>query len=257
MTHQNILIGNNTFSSDWLVSLKKINKEHIILIDFSNGELLEKTIKDKNINYILPLSRKDYEIIKNKSYDNITILYPNSELFELLNNKLSFTEYMLDNFSNLIPCVYYLNKRQLAKIEFPVIFKPIYSTNGTNMEIYHNETEFLKCRHKIIIQKFIADEYEYSAYILSINGKIINWKVIRCKYPKYTIKTSNFSKYENVKNFDINVFEKIVSKLNYTGGMSIDFKFNDHTKDMYIFEINPRFGGSAFTNNFIYELLCI
>ena len=46
-------------------------------------------------------------------------------------------------------------------------------------------------------------------------------------------------------------------KLNYTGGLNFDFKFDELTKKIYIFEINPRFGGSAFTNNFIYELLCI
>ena len=39
--------------------------------------------------------------------------------------------------------------------------------------------------------------------------------------------------------------------------MCIDFKFNENSNQLYIFEMNPRFGGSAFTNNFIYELLCI
>ena len=126
------------------------------------------------------------------------------------------------------------------------------------MKIYYNNNEFTKCKEKIIIQKFIEDEYEYGAYILCINGKIINYKIIKFKYKKYTIKKINFPKnYENVFNIEIQKFEPIIIKLNYTGGMNIDFKFNDLTKKIDIFEINPRFGGSAFTNNFIYELLCI
>ena len=45
--------------------------------------------------------------------------------------------------------------------------------------------------------------------------------------------------------------------INYTGGLCINFKYDENNNNIYIFEINPRFGGSAFTNNFIYELLCI
>ena len=93
---------------------------------------------------------------------------------------------------------------------------------------------------------------------MCINGKIINWKTIRYKYKKYTIKNNNFpNDYENVIDFKIQIFENIISKLNYTGGMCIDFKYNDFTNNVDIFEINPRFGGSAFTHDFIYELLCI
>ena len=91
-----------------------------------------------------------------------------------------------------------------------------------------------------------------------INWIIINWKIIRFRYKKFNIKKNNFPKnYENIENFQIQLFEKIINKLNYTGGLNIDFKFNDSTNHIDIFEINPRFGGSAFTNNFIYELLCI
>jgi len=126
------------------------------------------------------------------------------------------------------------------------------------MKIYYNSSEFLQCKNKIIIQKFIEDQYEYGAYMLCINGKIINWKIIKFRYPKFTIKKDLFPKnYENVENIEIQLFEPIITKLNYTGGLCINFKFNESTNKIDIFEINPRFGGSAFSNNFIYELLCI
>jgi carbamoylphosphate synthase large subunit len=78
------------------------------------------------------------------------------------------------------------------------------------------------------------------------------------KFDKFHIKTSNFpNNYETVTDIDIKIFEKLMKNLKYTGGTCINFKYNTTTKKIDIFELNPRFGGSAFTNNFIYELLCI
>jgi len=252
--YKNILIGINTFFPDWLSSIKQINKDHIIICDFEDKNL-QNIIINKNIDYFLPLSEKDYLLIKNQVDNRDKILYPSIETFNLLNNKLSFTNFMLENFKDNIPTVYYLDNKQLLNVQYPIISKPIYSINGIGIEIYHNNIEFLKCKKKIIIQKFIEDEYEYSAYMLCINGIIINYKIIKYKYEKYTIKKTNFPKnYEQVNYINIEIFEAIIMKLNYTGGLCIDFKFDNL---IYIFEINPRFGGSAFTNNFIYDLLQI
>lgn len=237
---------------------KKINEENITIIDFTDDNEIEKNITKKNIDYIVPLSKIDYNIIKNKICNNIKILYPKTKLTELLHNKLLFTQFMMNNFSEFIPKVYYLDDILINTIEFPVISKPIYSTNGCNMIIYHNKNEFIKCTTKTIIQKYISYEYEYSCHMLCIDGKIINYKVIKQKYPKYTIKRFNFSSdYENVEIFDIKIFENIIKILNYSGGSCIDFKYDEINKKIFIFEINPRFGGSAFSNNFIYDLLCV
>jgi carbamoylphosphate synthase large subunit len=256
--YQTILIGTNTFYSNWLESIKKIKKYNIILIDFSDSELLKKTIAEKKIKYILPLSDKDYTKIMSYNFKDITILYPNKETHELLDNKLLFTKLFMNNFNEFLPTVYYLDNKKIKDIEYPVISKPIYSTNGKNMKIYKNESEFSQCKDKTIVQKFVADPYEYAAYILCINGNIKTWKIIRFKFDKFHIKTSNFpNNYETVTDIDIKIFEKLMKNLKYTGGTCINFKYNTTTKKIDIFELNPRFGGSAFTNNFIYELLCI
>ena len=256
--YQTILIGTNTFYSNWLESIKKIKKYNIILIDFSDSELLKKTIAEKKIKYILPLSDKDYTKIMSYNFKDITILYPNKETHELLDNKLLFTKLFMKHFSEFLPTVYYLDNKKIKDIEYPVISKPIYSTNGKNMKIYKNESEFSQCKDKTIVQKFVADPYEYAAYILCINGNIKTWKIIRFKFDKFHIKTSNFpNNYETVTDIDIKIFEKLMKNLKYTGGTCINFKYNTTTKKIDIFELNPRFGGSAFTNNFIYELLCI
>jgi len=258
MTYKNILLGINPFSDDWLISLYKINKENIIICDFENENELQNLFIKKQIDYIIPLSKKDLLIIKNyKQYDNI-IIYPNDETINILDNKILFTKFMLENFTDYIPTVYYLDNIKLLNVEYPIISKPVYSQNGNNMKIYYNEKEFLQCKNKLIIQKFIEDQYEFSSYMLCINGIIITYKIIKSKYKKFTIKQNNFPhNYEIDEHININFFEEIIMKLNYTGGICFDFKFNFLLNKIDIFEINPRFGGSAFALNFIYDLLCI
>ena len=54
-------------------------------------------ILTKNIKYILPLSNRDYNLIKNNikkiNNNDIKILYPTEDVYKLLDNKNSFTEY--------------------------------------------------------------------------------------------------------------------------------------------------------------------
>lgn len=262
MSYKKVLLGTNPFSPLWLPALNEINESHIFISDFNKESILD-LIDEQHIDYIIPLSERDNKLIKkykqnNKIKDNVQVLYPNDDVFELLDNKCRFNEFMLVHFRELIPDIYFLNGEKIKDIEYPVIFKTAYSTNGLNMKIYTNETEFLQCNDKTIIQKFVDYNDEYAAFILCINGEIINWKVIKHKYRKFHIKTNNFPKnYIDDKTFDIQVFEKLIKYLNYSGGMCINFKFNVMTNSAYIFEINPRFGGSAFSNNFISELISI
>lgn len=267
-SNKKILIGENVFSENWKIALNKINVQYIIFADLTDINKIKTILEITNIDYILPLVYEDY--VKLISYDigkHIKILHPTIEIYELLNNKLLFTTYMINNFPDCIPTTYYLDNKKLNnnddKIEYPVIYKPMYSINGSNMQIFHSYRQ-LRHAKKLIIQKYIADQYEYGCNLICINGIIINYKIIRYFYPKYYIKKSSFPRsFETVEHNTatntniINIFNPIIAKLNYSGGMCIDFKFNEETCKMNIFEMNPRFGGSAFTLEFISELITI
>lgn len=253
MTFHNILIGTKTILS-WKHCIQHLQHPNLFIINFNDSAILEETLLKNNIDYILPLSERDYNTIQ---YIPIKILYPKPETYNLLDNKILFIQFMLKYFRHYIPEIYYLDRVKLKALSFPVISKPIWSKGGSNMNIYHTERDFATCTSKHIVQQFIKDLYEYSAYILCIDSEIKTWKIIRYKYPEYTIKKDNFpANYENVPEFDITIFRKIIKKLDYTGSMCIDFKL-DKKNRIKILEINPRFGGSAFTNNFIHELLQI
>jgi len=259
--YKHILIGKRAFYRDWQLVLNNINKSNIIICDFENFHEFKETILFKNISYVLPLSPKDYNSALShikKIGSNIKVLYPTDQTYELLNNKNKFTEFMLKNYIEYTPDVYYLNDIKLKDIDYPAISKPIYSFMGKNMTILYNNKDLLKIKKYNNIQKFIDDEYEYGAYFLCVDGIILTQKIICFKYKKYTIKKQNFPKEsESVENFNVDIFKNIIRELNYSGGACINFKIDKLNNKLYIFEINPRFGGSAFSNNFIYELLCI
>jgi carbamoylphosphate synthase large subunit len=211
---------------------------------------------------VIPLSDLDYDLIKDifqkLDINNIKIVYPTKETISLLHNKNHFTNFMLTKYIGYIPDIYYLDNKKLKDIEYPAIYKPTYSTNGKGMCIIYNDDDFLRLRNHNNIQQFVANKYEYAALMLCIDGHIINYKILRHRYRKYNIKKTNFPDIsEHIEDFNITVFRDIIKELNYSGGVCIDFKFDEKTDKIYIFEINPRFGGSAFTLNFIGELLCI
>ena len=254
----NILIGTRTYSPFWLKILEEQNNPNLIVAPFNNKNILE-LIKSKNIDYILPLYIEDYTTVKNNQHikQNI-ILFPKNNIFTILHNKLKFTKFMKEYFIDLIPTVYILDRIQINDIKFPVISKPIFSSNGNDITIYKNEIEFCNCKNKIIIQEYITDLYEYGAHMLCINGKIINWIITKYKYTDYHIKQGVFPENcEYETDFPIHLFHPILIHLNYSGGICIDFKYNPDTQKINIFEINPRFGGTPFSNNFISQLLYI
>lgn len=264
---KNILIGTNPHTIQWLPALNKIRKldEHIHVCDFYDWQITTDIITDKNINYVLPLSKKDNVLIKKnltklarvkKTKTDVRIIYPSEQTIELLDNKNLFTQFMLDNYKENIPEVYYLNGQSVNPIKYPAIYKPMRSHSGLNMVVVHNEHELKKLKDLNNVQKFIEDLYEYSFYALCVDGEIITWKIARFEYEKFNIKKGIFPRdYEFVDNFDIGLFASIVKKLNYSGGLCVDFKYSESESKIYIFEMNPRFGGSAFAFGFICDLI--
>jgi len=259
--YKNILVGTNAPFIDWSIAIRSINKPNIVISNYSNKESTKNIILRKNIQYILPLSLLDYNLIlkyTNADINNAKILHPSIDIYELLNNKNKFTEYMLSNFKHYIPDIYYLNNIQLNDICYPAVYKPMISSSGQYIKIIYNSEDLNNLESFNNIQQFIDEEYEYGAFLLCQDGEIIKQKIIRDKYSKYHIKNAPFKNtFEIVHDFDNSVFKEIVANLMYSGAMNIDFKIDHHTGRLYIFEINPRFGGSAFTNKFFYELICV
>lgn len=274
---QTILIGSKPFELSWLKGLESIKKSHIIIKDF------EKLINENNkinCDWILPLSEIDYNLALEYSKIYLIedkIIYPKKETIDLLHNKIKFNKFMLEHYPSNIPLIYWMEEKKYIEPKFPAIIKPNISVCGIGMKIIKNMDEYLNylenpikfyppnsvnsikmetlTKSNYILQEYIENEYEYSGYFLCIGGEIKTWKIIKQAFKGLFIKRHNFTNYINSMDVPIELFKNIIKKLNYSGGLCVDFKY--HNSNIYIFEMNPRFGGSAFTQNFIYELLCI
>jgi carbamoylphosphate synthase large subunit len=184
-------------------------------------------------------------------------LFVDDDTYELLHNKIKFNEYMMKQYVDYIPKIFCLNNKMIDKnICYPVIIKPNVSVCGKNMHICRNKNEFSKYRlRKIdILQQFTINEVEYVAQLFCINGNIINHKIARQKYDLYNIKSTPYdASCEYDDDFDMTVISDIIKQLNYSGGCCINFKMQNDT--IQIFEMNPRFGGSAFSLRLFEELI--
>jgi carbamoylphosphate synthase large subunit len=253
-----ILVGTNIFSSDWKKCINDINSEHIMFTDLKkNINNLSNYVQQNNIDYIVPLCRKDYDLINKQTELRRKIIFVNNDTHELLHNKIKFNKYMTVHYIKYIPKIFYLNNKIIDNnICYPVIIKPNISVCGKNMYVCKNKNEL--SRHKMrkiaIMQKFIIDVNEYSAHLFCIDGHIINYKITCQKYDLYNIKSTHFNALcEYVDDFDMTTIGDIIKQLNYSGGCCIDFKMQDGI--MQIFEMNPRFGGSVFSLRLFEELI--
>lgn len=239
--------------------------DNLSMCNFKDHMIMTKNIVEQNISYLLPFSPRDNWYACKCLTDNklmCKILYPTDQNVELLDNKISFTKFMLEHYPENIPDVYYLKNVELKPICYPAIYKPERSVSATGIVLVHNINDLDSLENRCIIQKFINDRYEYGAYALCVDGKALRWKIIRYAFEEFNIKKTVFpTNYENVENFDVGLFDSIVSKINYTGGICINFKYvqvlepSPDENKIYVFEINPRFGGSAFYCGFFSELI--
>jgi glutathione synthase/RimK-type ligase-like ATP-grasp enzyme len=251
MNYKKILIGTGAFFNSWIPYIEKLNdKQNIIARRLDTVDIDELV---KQVDYVIPMSLREYNIVR--KFDK-KVLFPNLETFELFNNKVMFTKFMLDNFPNNIPETYVLDKKEILQPQDKTkifVTKSDKSVSGSGVFLSHGYDSAITKKH--VVQEYIDSEYEYSAYLLVIDGKIINYKVLRQKYKGPVIKRKNFGEEcEIVESFDLELFNKILSKVNYVGPVNFDFKIKDNV--IKIFEANPRFGGSVVVKDFVYDLIC-
>lgn len=263
-----IVTGMRPLFPDWYEPLRELEGKVLCFAYLNDSVRTSQFLRQHSISYILPLSPQDYvDAIKCVgSFCVPRVLYPAPPLFELLDNKVEFTKWMLKMFPEWIPKVYWIQGESNFcddHLQYPVIVKPMFSVCGVDMHICHTAADLDERRKSqltiAIIQEFIHEPVEYAAYMMCLDGTILTHHMICHSFPPFTIKSSNFPK-EAIEVLDeklLSQFEQLVKCLCYTGGMCINFKRNNETGRLSIFEINPRLGGSAFSCGFLEKLLKI
>ena len=199
---------------------------------------------------IIPLSNIDYYLYNN--YLN-NIFKNNLDNIEIFNNKSRFAEYMMNNFINTIPKVYYYNYEEIEYINFDdnnkKIIKPNCDNGGQNIEIIFDN----KIKKNNVISKYIQHNRFYTGHLLIKNGIIIH-KIYFFSYTtdENYIQRGAIQFYQIKYNINDDIFNKIFEKINYNGFACIDFIIEND--NIIIFEINPRIGGSLINNIPIFSI---
>lgn len=134
-----------------------------------------------------------------------------------------------------------------SKKKFPKIIKKRHGFGSRDMTKVNNEHElkmffYNKNIKKYIVQPYIdGTEYTVDCYV-SLNGSI------KCIVPRIRIevRSGEVSKSMTVKNHRlINLSRKILNCGDFVGPITLQFIEESLSKDTYIIEINPRFGGGV------------
>ncbi|MCK9210001.1 MAG: ATP-grasp domain-containing protein [Ignavibacteriaceae bacterium] len=181
-----------------------------------------------------------YPIVNN--YEAVTICNDKWETFKFL-----------DSHSIGTPYTYYfkdgeLNENEL-KLEYPVLLKPRVGRGSQNIFIIHNTEELKLISKYLSLRKidFVVQEYvgslndEYTIGVISDkNANVIDSIVMKRKLGGgYTDSATICEPSE------LNLFcEKVAKILNSTGPLNIQLRM-DKNNQPKIFEINPRFSGTA------------
>lgn len=235
---------------DWLPILKKwriiIVDDIVSFIQNSNGEI------------VLLLNYKDIELVCNslnlKNYPNVYC--SNYDVINILNNKVQFHNFMIDNGFNLVPNIYKINNKSIMDIKFPCIFKLIETFGGNGSKVCHNNNDLMNCDvadKNYFVQEYIVGKHERTLHLFVKHGKIMWSKCYEMEMDsEYHIQRGKMKQYKVVK-FNCDVFKDIFKVLKYTGFACVDFKILNG--EIKIFEINPRLGGSLVHGNDFRELI--
>ncbi len=202
---------------------------------------LKHIVKTHAINIVLPFVDPAVRIaaILNDELDNVHIPVSNKDMCSLMFNK-SKAACWLDEQSLPVPEIYDINK-----IVYPVIFKPVTGSASKGIIVVHSpdELSFIKNPENYLIQKYIEKNEEYTVDCFVSNmGEIIS------VVPRIRLETAGGEvvRSRTVKCGKIIQFSKsILAKGKFIGPITIQFLKDLNDGNIYVMEINPRFGGGA------------
>ena len=222
---------------EFKVGLRVTNKDYL--------EALKETIKNNNIQVVIPASEIDLVFYSNLSKKEALtlgakLLIPNQSLIETAIDKKKTCDFLKKN--NLpYPTVYDTKK---VNIKYPCISKPRKSSGGTNVFIVENENESSFYRNKynnLIFQELLDGEKGEFTCCCFMGSKGLFRSIIL----KRDLAVGGYSKYGEVieDNSITDLLLNLSKLLNLRGSINIQMRI--HQGLPTIFEINPRFSSTV------------
>ena len=231
---------------DWKIHFR--HNSNITYVDTINSIDLSQNFK------IIPICPNDFV-----RYDATKLMFfTNPYSIAKLNNKGLFAEFMMKYFESYIPLTLYYNVNNKyiynSGVTKPsMILKSTIGAGGINVKII-KDSDFLenigefKLIKNIVVSEYITYDVIYSGHILTIGGVLIDKIYFYLDIPVNQIYRGRIRNYKVSDKLpcDDSIFMKILTKLNYSGFVCVDFTISNNK--IFIFEINPRMGGSLVFN---------
>ncbi|TFF36840.1 ATP-grasp domain-containing protein [Mucilaginibacter psychrotolerans] len=200
----------------------------------------------RNADLVVPLTITDLRIlIQNRHLaSNNAIPLPNLKAVDICDDKWLFIQTLTHKgFGYVIPKVG-------SNLPYPYMLKKKTSISGSDCYRITNACDVatykdLIARPDFFCQEIINGIYEYATHIIFKNCEIISSLTIEYEYPTPT--SINGKEKFIAKNIvdcqQLSIFSAILTSIGFEGQCCFDYKLIEGRP--YIFEINPRFGGSV------------
>ena len=206
---------------------------------------------------ILPIGEETgYVISKNiKNFENFaTIPLPEPSIFETAINKWKIANFCELN-SIPSPKTIWLNDFFSSQFELrnklPLIVKPVRGDGGKNIKIMYTKSElenfFLSVKDlsmgDYIVQEFV-DGFDIDVSVIAVRGKIVAFTIQKgfLKRSNKFAASAGIVFLYNEKLYQ--TVERLIKRLNFTGISHIDLRYDIHTYEYKVIEMNVRFWGS-------------
>jgi len=197
-------------------------------------------------NYIMPSRIHHIHELNNANINSLFQI--DSGWLKQLEDKKLFVDYVSkNNLHKFFPRIY--TKACNRNEDKLVIVKP--RDSAFSIGVYKKKLRELEdCEFdNNVVQEYIYESKEYAGYFVSHNGNITNafayvgeygnTEYIKCAGGKHDpTPQKRVILNDTIKS----IFEKFLKPCSYTGTCCFDFKIKD--RKIYVFEINPRMGGS-------------
>lgn len=227
-------------------------------------------IKKYKIDIVLPVDEPTIRLLSlhRDTLSPLTSLValPQTETFDRACNKWLLAGWLFSHHLPHPPTLFYNANITGSSLTFPVLIKPIIGSGGFGIRYFNNPDDlhnYINAQHDhpdYIVQSFIGG-YDIDCSVLCEDGKIlastIQKKII-----------TDIIDFEPTGSLDFlyddetyNLVKEIIAKLNWSGVVHFDLRYDEEEKHIKVIEMNPRYwatvlGSLAAGVNFPY-LACL
>ncbi len=239
---------------------KYVSKYHKHSVAQSNEErvkFLEELLQKEEIDVLLPVDEPSVRWVSEHRlhFERYTALapIPQTKTFDKAVNKWTLAEWAV---KEQLPCpttLLFENNNsfvtKISELQFPVLIKPIQGSGGVGIAYFENKNRLmlgLKDRKEgsYIIQSYLKG-YDIDCSVLAQDGVVLGYTIQkRCNTSKDGFAPAgNIDFVQQPEVFEL--VTKAVKKLNWSGVVHFDLRYDEDDDEIKIIEMNCRFWAST------------